>query len=102
MKRLTAILLLLALVLALCACGASDGPKGKYVDRSTGASITFRGGKAVFEDKGEVHKYDYEMDGERIIIKLGGGATVEAYVYEAETDTVYLDRYGRIPFEKVN
>lgn len=103
MKKAAAFLLALALFLALCACGAASGPHGKYADPSTGATITFSGGKATFEDLGQVHRYEYEMDGETIVVKLGGGATVTAYTYDAETDTVLLNtNYGeKIPFEKV-
>ena len=90
-------------LLALCACSSGDGPRGTYEDQTTGATITFRGGKATFEDAGQVHKFDFEMDGETIVVKLEGGATVTAYSYDAASDTVYFHPGvgPDIPFVKV-
>ena len=90
-------------LLALCACSSGDGPSGTYEDQTTGATITFRAGKATFEDAGTVHKFDFEMDGDVIVIKLGGGGTVTAYTYDAATDTVYFNPGvgPQIPFVKV-
>ena len=107
MKKASLTVLFAAVValslLVLGACSSGDGPRGTYEDQTTGATITFRAGKATFEDAGQVHKFDFEMDGETIVVKLEGGATVTAYTYDATTDTVYLHPGvgPDIPFVKV-
>ena len=101
MKKTLAFILALALILSLCACGAQNVPRGRYVNPSTGESITFRGGKATFEDKGTTHVFSYKMDGETIVIDIGAGSTNTMYSYDAATDTVYFNYFtGPIPFEK--
>ena len=107
MKKASLIVLLAAALalslMVLVACNSGGGPSGTYEDQTTGATITFRGGKATFEDAGQVHQFDFEMDGETIVVKLGNGATVTAYSYDAGTDTVYFHPGAGpdIPFVKV-
>ncbi|MBQ6172326.1 MAG: hypothetical protein IJK34_06805 [Clostridia bacterium] len=91
MKKIVALIIVFAAVFSLCACGAAGGPKGKYVDPETGASITFDGRKAVFEGTDGVKEYPYKMDGDTIVITLTKGKKATFCSYNEEEDTVYIN-----------
>lgn len=90
MKKVIALFIVFAAILSLCACGAAAGPKGKYIDPETGASIKFDGKKAVFEGNDGIKEYTYEMDGDTIVVTLTKGRKVKCFSYNEEEDTVYL------------
>ena len=91
MKKTVIVIIALLMVLSLFACGEYAGPKGKYVNTDTGSSISFNGKQATFEDQESVYNYDYEMDGETIVVKLTNGTLLKFYSYDEEEDTVYLN-----------
>jgi hypothetical protein len=73
MKIRTALLALLLATLLLAACGG--GLNGTYTDSMGVASYTFKsGGKVEMSAMGASVEMPYEVDGNKVKIKLPGGA----------------------------
>ena len=103
MKKTLALIMIAAIMLTVCAC-AYAGPKGKYEEPESGASITFNGKEAVFVDNNGTNTFSYTMDGETIVIELTNGRLIKFCTYSEEEDTVYLniDDGSKVSFLKVD
>lgn len=85
MKRFLAVILIAALALALCACGAEKKPA------PTGDSAGVMA--ATFEGMADGHTIEVVMGGEAVSLQLEGEALTQAESFE-KGDKVYV-RYER-------
>ena len=100
MKRLIALLLVLALCVGLCACGGKNGPSGTYTAYLAGqkfATLTFKGNKVLYEGKTRSTEGTYVMDGNTVKISYENGNS-DQFEYDAKEDT--LDYMGLMTFSK--
>ena len=100
MKKVTAILLVLALCVGLCACGAKDTPRGSYSSYLAGIkfmTLTFKGDKVLLETDNKESEGTFVMDGNTVMISYENG-NHDTLTYDPETDT--LDLLGLMTFTK--
>ena len=101
-KRAFALLLVLAMVFTLCACGAK-GPKGRYIAAFEGSDLLvleFSGKNVTLsvigDTDGPAHG-TFTQDGNTVTCSFDDG-TGDEFTYDPDADT--LDWMGMLTFEK--
>jgi len=89
MKKLLAVLLGLALVITMAACGGGSALRGTYTDASGMVSQSFSGGKLTTNMGGWIVESTYELkDGVMVITDADGEVTQAPYSLDGKTLTI--------------
>jgi hypothetical protein len=106
MKKTVSILLILVMlfsVCALCACGGSKGPNGRYtgyIGTRVFSSVTFnRNGTFTEEIDGEVWYGTWVIEGRNITCTYDDGSH-DYYVFDPASDTLDWKGQGEIIYRK--